>query len=67
MEHLWNESDRRNQITGRKTYPSTPLCSKNLTWTEMGLNLGVHGDRPVTGTAKLLHGLFGEGAGNIGS
>jgi hypothetical protein len=54
-------------MTGRKTYPSTPLCSTNLKWTEMGLNLGVHGDRPVTGTAEPLRGLFGDGAGKIGS
>ena len=53
MGHWWNESDRRNQIIGRKIYPITPLCSTNLIWVEMGLNLGLHGERPVTGTAEL--------------
>jgi len=67
MDHRWNESERRNQIIGRKTYPSTPLCSTNLTWNEVGLNLSDHSDRPVTDTAELLRVLFGVGAGNIGS
>jgi hypothetical protein len=48
MEHWLNDTERRNQIVGRKTYPSVPLGSTNFTWTELGLNLGLHGDRLVT-------------------
>jgi len=40
VEHQWNDSDRgENSSTGRKTSLSATLYTKDLTWTDRGLNL----------------------------
>lgn len=53
MPHRWNGSDRRNLKYARKTYPSDPL-STILTWTALGSNQGLRGDRPAT--YRLIYG-----------
>jgi hypothetical protein len=48
-----------NRRTRRKNYPSATLSTTNPTWTDLGANPGLRGERPVTsrlshGTASLL-------------
>jgi hypothetical protein len=49
-EPWWNDIDRGNQRTRRKTRPSATLSATNPTWTDPDL----HGQRPVTN--HLSHG-----------
>jgi glycerol-3-phosphate dehydrogenase len=42
-------------IAGRKTYPRTPLSTTNPTWTYLGLNPGVRGERSAT--SRLSRGI----------
>ena len=42
-----------NRSTGTKTCPNTTLSTTNLTWTDVGLNPGLRGERP--GTDRLSH------------
>jgi hypothetical protein len=44
---LWNDTDRENRSTGRKTCRSATV-STNLTWTDLGLNPGLCGLRLTT-------------------
>jgi len=44
-----------SQSTGRKTYPRATLCTANPTWTDLGLNPGVRGERPAT--SRLSHDI----------
>jgi hypothetical protein len=44
---------RENQNTGRKICPSVTLPITNATWTSLGLNLGLCGERPATN--RLIH------------
>jgi hypothetical protein len=37
-----------NRSTGRKTCPSATLSTTNPTWTDLGLNPGLRGERPAT-------------------
>jgi hypothetical protein len=54
MEHQWNEFDRGKPTTRRKTCPSATLSTTNLTWTDLGSNPGLRGERPATN--RLSHG-----------
>jgi hypothetical protein len=42
-----------NRSTWRKTCPSATFSTTNPTWTDPGLNLGLHGDRSATN--RLSH------------
>jgi len=55
-EYWWNDTDRGKQKYGtqRKTCPIATLSTINLTWTDLGLNLGLSGDRTVSNC--LNHG-----------
>jgi hypothetical protein len=54
MEHQWNEIDRGKPTTRRKTCLSATLSTANLTWTDLGSNPGLRGERPATD--RLSHG-----------
>jgi hypothetical protein len=43
-----------NRITRGKTCPSATLSTTNPTWTNMGSNPGLQGERPAT--KRLSHG-----------
>ena len=56
--HLEQILMEENRSTGRKTCPHAPLSTANPTWTDLGLNPGVRGERPATsrlscGTSEL--------------
>jgi hypothetical protein len=55
-EYWWSDTYRGEQkySTQRKTCPSATLSTINLTWTDLGLNLGISGDRIVSNC--LSHG-----------
>jgi hypothetical protein len=44
-----------NQRTWRKTCPSPTLSTTNLTWIDMGTNVGLCSERP--GANRLNHGM----------
>jgi hypothetical protein len=49
-----------HQRTQRKTCPTATLTTANPTWTALGVNLGLHGEKPVSshlyyGMAQFLH------------
>jgi hypothetical protein len=48
MEHWWNDTDRRKSKYSEKKSLSQCHClsTTNLTWTDLGLNLGLNGKRP---------------------
>jgi hypothetical protein len=48
MKQQWNDIDRENQRTWRKTNPSATLSTTNSTWTDLGTNLGLFGEKLVT-------------------
>jgi hypothetical protein len=59
IEHWWNNTDRGNRATGRKTCPSTTLSTTNVTGTDLGSSPGLRGERPATnrqshGTARKV-------------
>jgi hypothetical protein len=54
MEQWWNDIDRENRRTRRKTYPSATLSTTNPTWLDPGANPGRRGERPATN--DLSHG-----------
>jgi hypothetical protein len=55
MEHRWNEIDRKEtEVFGEKTCPSATLSTTNPTWTDLGLNPGLRGERAATN--RLSHG-----------
>jgi hypothetical protein len=54
-ERRWNDIDRENRRTRRKTCPSSTLSTTNPTWIDMGANPGLRGERPATN--DLSHGL----------
>jgi hypothetical protein len=37
MKQQWNDIDKKNQRTWRKTNPSATLSTTNSTWTDLGL------------------------------
>jgi hypothetical protein len=50
----WNDIDRENGRTRRKPCPSATLSTTNPTWTDPGMNPGLHGENLVTN--HLSHG-----------
>jgi hypothetical protein len=40
--------------TQRKSCPSTTLSTINPTWTALGVNLGVHDERPLTNHLDMM-------------
>jgi hypothetical protein len=50
MDHQWNEIDRGKPTT----CPNATLSTTNLTWTDLGSNPGLRGERPATN--RLSHG-----------
>jgi len=53
-ERRWNDIDRENRRTRRKTCPSATLSTTNPTWIDPGANPGLRGERPATN--RLSHG-----------
>jgi hypothetical protein len=58
-ERRWNDIDKENRRTRRKTCPSFTLSTTNSTWIDAGANPGLRGERPATndlshGTASLF-------------
>jgi hypothetical protein len=47
-EPRWNDIDRGNRITRRKTCPSATLSTTNSAWTDPGTNPCLRGERPAT-------------------
>jgi hypothetical protein len=47
-ERRWNDIDRGNRKTRRKTCPSATLSTTNPTWIDPGANPGLRGERPPT-------------------
>jgi hypothetical protein len=48
MERQWNDIDRENQKTWRKTCPGATLSTKKPTWTTLGINPGLCGEKLAT-------------------
>jgi hypothetical protein len=48
MKQLWNDIDRENRRSRRRTCPSAALSATNPTWTDLGANLGLRGEKPAT-------------------
>jgi len=49
MKHWWNDTDRGNCSTGRKTSHSATFPARNHTWTGLALNPGpLQWESPVT-------------------
>ena len=44
-----------NTSTGTKTCPTVTLSNTNLTWTDVGSNLGLRCDRPVIDRLSHLY------------
>jgi hypothetical protein len=54
MEHWWDDADRGIQSCRKGTCCSAILSTTNRTWTELGSNPGLRGERPATN--RLSHG-----------
>jgi hypothetical protein len=52
MELRWNDADRENAGTRRKPRPSVSFSTTILTWTELGSNLALRGEKPATNLTK---------------
>ena len=48
---LWNFTIGGNGSTWRSAYPRANLSTANSAWNDLVLNLGLRGERSVTGTA----------------
>jgi hypothetical protein len=53
MGHWWNDTDRGNWSTGRKTFPILMLSTSNLTWTDLESNPILRSDSPALATNGL--------------
>jgi hypothetical protein len=47
MEHWWTILTGENRNTRRKTCPRVTFSTKSFTWTGLGLNPGLQGERPA--------------------
>jgi hypothetical protein len=45
VEHWWNDTERGDSRTGRKTFPRATFSAKNQTWTYLAPNLDLRGDK----------------------
>jgi hypothetical protein len=43
VQNWWTDNDGENQSTGNKTCLSATLFTKNVTWSDLGSNPGIHG------------------------
>ena len=43
----WSATDRQDRSTPRKSCPNATLSTTNLTWTDLGSNPGLRGERPA--------------------
>jgi len=48
VERWWNDTDRGKLKYWEKTCTSATLSATNLTWTDLGSDLGLRGERPAT-------------------
>ena len=48
LEHRWDDSERGKPSTRTKPSPSATLSTTNHTWTDVGSNLVLRGNRSVT-------------------
>ena len=48
MVHWWNDNDKENRSTARKTCHNATLYTINLTWTDLGLKAGPRNETPPT-------------------
>jgi hypothetical protein len=48
MEQQWNDIDKKNWRTRRKTCPSATLSTVNPTWTDLGTNPGLCSEQALT-------------------
>jgi hypothetical protein len=48
MKQQWNDTDRENWRTRRKSYPSAILSTRNYTWTALAANPGLRDEKPAT-------------------
>jgi hypothetical protein len=53
-ELQWNDIDRLKQKNSERN-PSVNLSTTNSTWTDLGINLGLYGERLATN--QLSHGM----------
>jgi hypothetical protein len=58
-ETCWNDSDRKNRRTLRKTVPVPLYQQKNPTWTEPGSNTDLRSERPATNQPDPWNGQGG--------
>jgi hypothetical protein len=52
-EPWWDDIDRENRRTRRKTCPTASLSTTNPTWTDPGMNLCLRSEKPATN--RLSH------------
>jgi hypothetical protein len=57
-QRQWNDTDRDNRRSWRKTCPSDTLATTNPTWTDPYMNLGLCGERLMNN--NLSHGTATE-------
>jgi hypothetical protein len=48
LEPWWNDTDRRDRRTARKSYLGVTLSTTNPTWIDLSANPGLRCERPVT-------------------
>ena len=54
LKYLWNDTEKGNRNTRRKTCLSAMSSTTNPIWTDLGVNPGLRGDWPRT--IRLSHG-----------
>jgi hypothetical protein len=53
MEQWWNDTDRGNQKNSEKICPSDTLSITNPTWTDLGANPGLRGEKSLSYLSNL--------------
>jgi len=54
MKCWWNDTDRENRSTLRKTSSYTTFSMMNSSWNGLGLNLGLLDDSPAPPTCIMV-------------
>jgi hypothetical protein len=57
QEPWWNNTDGKTEELKRQTCPSATMSITNCTWTDLGVNPGLHSERPVTDHLSHVHGV----------
>jgi hypothetical protein len=60
MGHQWNDTDKEKSKDLEQTHPTATLSTTNPTRTDLGVNLGLHGEKPATN--RLSHGMANSAA-----